>query len=300
VNQVINPTYAQANPAVVSFDSAPITSPFGAFAAYAFTTTTPGRWTLRIANPGPASLVAYRVQVNFESALTLTTNLDKDTYPLNSNLQLTAIVSSPVPITNVVAIAQVHWPNSAASSITLTAVNTKTFTRTIVMPSTTAGYGVVIVQVTGFANGTPFAREAYVEFLIPTNGAKLMGRYIDRPTDFTGVTYRTLSFDARLTVTTPSTYTLSADLLAGNQVIAHGQTKPFLVSGTPTVTIAFSGDAIRAGQVNGPYTVSNVILIDSSSYSALADSADDVWTTPAYRYTQFGTPSRVYLPLVIR
>jgi len=63
---------------------------------------------------------------------------------------------------------------------------------------------------------------------------------------------------------------------------------PTLVPGTSTVSLYFDGDAIRDHGQDGPWTVADVYLADSSGAAIQLDEAHDVHTTPAYDHTMFG------------
>jgi pimeloyl-ACP methyl ester carboxylesterase len=288
VGQVITPGYAQANPSVAQFSSIPISSPFGAMASYGFTTTTPGLWTLWVGNSGPVSPVGYRLQVDFESPLAMTTSLNNNVYPVGSTIVLTTAIGVGPAISNVQARVLFLWPDGATSAVTATAVDSNTLVAQTVVPPTSAGYAMAQVSVSGYVNGAPFEQGSHAEFLVPASGAKLAGAYADHAVDesATGL-FNALNWEAGISVTAPATYTLSADLIGAGQVIAHAQSQGYLASGTPTVTVKFSGDAIRASQMDGPYTVTNVVLIDSSSFGLLADSANAVWTTGSYSWKGF-------------
>lgn len=288
VGQVITPGFAQANPMLAQFNSIPISSPFGAMTSYGFTTTTPGLWTLWVGNSGPVGPVSYRLQVDFESPFAITTSLNVNMYAVGSTIVLTTAIGLGPAISNVQANVLFVWPNGATSAVTLTAVDSNTLTAAYVVPPTSAGYAMAQVSVSGFVNGAPFEQGSHAEFLIQSGGAKLAGAYADHAVDesATGL-FNALNWEARISVTVPATYTVSADLMGGGRVIAHAQSQGFLAAGTPTVTVKFSGDAIRASHMDGPYTVTNVVLVDSSSFGLLADSANAVWTTGAYSWKGF-------------
>jgi uncharacterized repeat protein (TIGR02543 family) len=288
VGQVITPGYALANPVVAQFSSIPTSSPFGAMASYGFTTTTPGLWTLWVGNSGLVSPVGYRLQVDFESPLATTTALSGSVYPVGSTVFLTTAIGAGPVISNVQASVLFVWPSGATSAVTLTAVDSNTLVAQSVVPPTSAGYAMAQVSVSGFVNGASFEQGSHAEFLIPASGAKLAGVYGDHAVDESAMgLFNALNWEAGISVTAPATYTLSADLMGAGQVIAHAQSQGFLASSAPTLTVKFSGDAIRASQKDGPYTVTNVVLIDSSSFGLLADAANAVWTTGAYNWKSF-------------
>ena len=85
-----------------------------------------------------------------------------------------------------------------------------------------------------------------------------------------------------MTATQVGTYTLSADLVISDQIVAYATRYAVLASGTQTVTLRFDGWDIRRSRVDGPYTVTHVYLVDLGAGGIPAQTADDVWVTDAY------------------
>ena len=69
--------------------------------------------------------------------------------------------------------------------------------------------------------------------------------------------------------------------------------------GTQEVTLDFDGWDIRRSQINGPYTVTNVYLVDLTVGGIPAQIAEDVWVTAAYDWRDFGFEN-LYLPIVLK
>ncbi len=101
-------------------------------------------------------------------------------------------------------------------------------------------------------------------------------------------------------MTEASTYTLSAELYANQIFITQVSTRVGLESGTRTVTLRFDGDVIHQKQLDGPYTLRNVLLLDESQILLLIESADNAYTTAAYSYSQFGSGYKIHLPLILK
>ncbi|MFQ5616855.1 MAG: hypothetical protein ACE5GO_10420, partial [Anaerolineales bacterium] len=71
-----------------------------------------------------------------------------------------------------------------------------------------------------------------------------------------------------------------------------------LTAGVQSVTLSFDGDDIRAAQLNGPYTVTNLQVTEINA-GIPSQIVDDAHTTPAYSWSGFGSSSpKVYLPIV--
>ena len=72
-----------------------------------------------------------------------------------------------------------------------------------------------------------------------------------------------------------------------------------LASGVQTVTLRFNGWDIRDLQIDGPYTVTNLSIINLDVGGLPTVVAQNVWMTTTYRWWGFGF-DRVYLPVILR
>ncbi len=92
---------------------------------------------------------------------------------------------------------------------------------------------------------------------------QLNGSYADYPEDTDGNNlYESLVFEVNLTASQVGTYTVSANLAKGGNLIASTTVYTVLTTGTQTVTLRFNGDDIRNSGLDGPYTISNLIVTD--------------------------------------
>jgi len=162
------------------------------------------------------------------------------------------------------------------------------------------GYLQATVTATGDDGGTAFTRQVDKLLAIAPHTAQLAGTYADRPEDGDGDDFDdTLALDVGVTASQVGTYTLSADLVVSDQIVAHATHYTVLASGTQTVTLRFDGWGIRRSRVDGPYTVTHVYLVDLGAGGIPAQTADDVWVTDAYNWQDFGFEN-LYLPLILR
>jgi hypothetical protein len=153
----------------------------------------------------------------------------------------------------------------------------------------------------GSYNGQPYQRSAVTTFLVGTAGADLTDQYADAPLDDDGDTfYEALVLTATLQVTVPGTYSLAAELHAGDTFIDLASTTVELAAGQPTITLRFSGHRLRAAGIDGPYAIRNVSLLDETAGTVLITAADEVHQTGAYDAGRFGEPYRIFLPAVQR
>jgi Tol biopolymer transport system component len=170
------------------------------------------------------------------------------------------------------------------------------------MPLPAGGEYWLDVSARGTVNGHPFRRTAGQLFSIASPVAALTGDYTDAPADpHPGGMYATLVVSCALTVTQVGTYTLAADLVGPDGVwLDHAISSVPQVMGTVTVPLQFSGRAIWASGLDGPYTLSHVLLVDESSIFLKLDEAFNVHQTAAYDHDIFRPRMPVYLPLVVR
>lgn len=80
---------------------------------------------------------------------------------------------------------------------------------------------------------------------------------------------------------TPVAATSYGTLLAGSAPLSIG---------THTIPLTFRGSTIRERGVNGPYTLTDVVVVDQSEASLQVDSAKNLHTTSAYQANQFEGP----------
>jgi hypothetical protein len=96
------------------------------------------------------------------------------------------------------------------------------------------------------------------------------------------------------------TFSLSADLEDPfGSFVAHALTYTLLVTGTQMVALRFDGSDIFASQRDGPYTLTNVWLVDNRAAAVPVETAKAVYTTNIYRYRDFGK-RHIYLPVILR
>jgi len=161
------------------------------------------------------------------------------------------------------------------------------------------GYYAVVVQAVGVYQTEPYTRTAETSSSVATSAALLTQQYSDQPVDLDGNgRYERLNVSVQISVTQIGTYTLAASLVAADRTsIGHARLSTGLPTGIHNLTLYFNGDEILESGQDGPYTLTNVLLMDDERASLLLDQADDIYTTPAHDHRQFGSGWRIYLPL---
>ena len=301
--QVIDPVYAAANPNVVAYSVASGSAEFPPFATYTFTNTQPGLWTLNISpgNVGSAG-TDYLAFVAMETDRTLSFTTNADLYNVGSVATFTATLrrgSSGIGGATITAI--LRRPDNVTNTLTLTHQGNGVYKANYTIPNT-PGYIVATIIAQGNDSGTPFTRQDDTLIAIASPTAQLNGSYADYPEDVDGNNlYEAMVFEVGLTASKVGTYTVSANLAKGGSHIANTSVYKVLTTGAQTVALRFNGDDIRNSGLDGPYTISNLIVTDLKKGAIPAVLATNVWTTAAYQHSQFGSGSqKIYLPIILK
>jgi hypothetical protein len=108
-----------------------------------------------------------------------------------------------------------------------------------------------------------------------------------------------LEVDVDIDFSKAGDYNLSADLHAGGQVVAQTSKVFSTTAGVQTVTLRFDGSDIYNAGLDGPYLLTNLVLVDlQAAVPTIMQS--DLYTTAAYEYAQFMPVSTLYLPIITR
>ncbi len=165
---------------------------------------------------------------------------------------------------------------------------------TLLVPST-SGYARVTWTVTGQrSDGVAFERGGTEDLQI-TSGElawrTVVGdRTIARSND-PGLA-QALVLDAQVDSAYTGAAEIAADLVDPSGAVVARVTQPAtLATGSNTIALTFSGDDIYAAGRDGPYTLTNLFVMDSRQAPILAVSITNAFTTAAYRAIQFA-PSR--------
>lgn len=161
-------------------------------------------------------------------------------------------------------------------------------------------YGVQIIA-TGTIGDQDFRRTNTAFFFIAPDTAILDDVYDDAGIDQNqDGFFEWLGVSTGITVTQPGTYTLSAELYAGTEFISMASVQIHMDPGHDSMTLLFDGDDILAHELDGPYTVRNVMLFDTSGGMLLIQGDDFVHITAAYAYTEFRRTGYTFLPIIRR
>ncbi len=293
----IDPAYALANPSIVAFDSVPAGNGLPGWMTYAFTSTVPGDWTLGISAPdaGPDG-TDWGAIAGFESSRTLEVGADAAVYGIGDTATLTAkLMSGTSGIAGATVRVDLARSDNVTDMLTLTDMGGGLYRGTYVMPNA-PGYLEATFTATGSDGGTVFARQDSQLLSIMPQTGQLTGNYADRAVDENGNGRAdALEVDVGVNISTTGDYNLSADLRVGGQIVAQSSKVFSAIAGVQTVTLRFDGDDIYDAGLDGPYLLTNLMLVDLQ-VAVPTIMQSNLHTTAAYEYTQFApNPTAVEL-----
>ncbi|MCB9020416.1 MAG: SUMF1/EgtB/PvdO family nonheme iron enzyme, partial [Chitinophagales bacterium] len=281
----------------------------GGLATYVITDTVTGSWSYSVSAVSSPYPITYTVRANAETTL-VAEAFAPEVQPLAAPVVLTTTVTAAgTPVTGATLSATVTRPDGSESSIGLLdngvapdAVASDGVYSGSYLDTNQSGFYVVDVIAEGNHNGLDFKRTTATVFSIASNIASLQGGYGDSPIDADGNgLYEYLEFEANVEVVEAGTISFSAMLTGnGGQFIDQAnQIVSMTTPGTQQITMRFSGEAIRASGINGPYTIVPITLLDDDTF-ILLDEDTTGWQTAPYMHDAFGNAYETYLPLVAR
>jgi hypothetical protein len=296
-NLLIDPAYAAANPAVVSYtvDSNAAT--------YYFPNAEAGAWKLVLeAASVPVSGTAYSTFAAFDSSMALAGGVDKLWYAPGATANITATLSgSPA---SAVLTATILRADGITATVPLSPLGGGNYQGTYNVPNVPGYTEVRLVAIGTLTGGLAFERGETMLFQISPNGAALNNTYSEsvQPYPLFPSLYQALTVTVGVNSNISGTLGLSADLVDGNgNFVAHSLTTQAVMTGTTTLALRYGGLDIFASQRNGPYKLTNVLLTDQSGTTLVLAEAQDVYTTAtAYQYQSFAQPKSLYLPFIRR
>lgn len=292
--KVIDSEYAADHPSEVDYRSDDST------VVYTLLSTKAGIWQLNLqATNVPAAGGNYATLVSLQSELTMTANTDKQWYKPGASAEL-EVNLSPLPASANVD-KTISFANGSQTDISLISVGDGKYETSFIVPNV-PGYAEVRVVASGTTTQDfTFERGAILLFQVAAGTVTLRDDYSEVPvrrwpnTDW----YQALDIGVGVDVHETIKFGLSADLEDGDgNVVAHALAYEELSSGKREVRLRFAGEDIFASKLDGPYTLTNLLLTDKSGATLIISEADSVYTTADYKYQQFGT-SDVYLPLTL-
>jgi formylglycine-generating enzyme required for sulfatase activity len=302
---LIDPAAAAADPNI-AYEK--LADAEGGLATYVFTNTVTGSWSYNLSAAGGPYPITYTVRANADTALAATAYAPA-WQPLGVPVLLTATVAAAgTPVTGAVVTATVTLPDGSQEILPLLddglgadAAAEDGVYSALFQATDQGGFYWVDLVVEGSYDSLNYRRTTETAFSVAPEKAALRRSYADGPLDENNNgLFDYLEVAAGITVTETGTLALAAELVASGGLVVDRATTIAEISSTGlhTITLRFEGAAIYQSGLDGPYTVSQIVLFDDDSFIQL-DTDESGWLTAAYDHRDFGSGFGVYLPLVV-
>lgn len=275
-------------------------------ATYVFTDTLTGEWTYTITAASGPYPIAFDLYANPDNPLVAVAYA-----PAWQAFGAPAVITaslfySATPVSTATVEARIARPDDSESSIVLRddgiapdaaaedGIYSGAYTDT-----TAGGFYHVLVEADGVYDSRVYRRTAQAVFPVASDSVSLGQALADQALDSDqDDLYEGLDVTMEISVTQPGDYAVSAVLQGeGGQYIDLANATLYSSTSALTATLRFAAKAIYDSKLHGPYTVTQVTLLDDANLIKL-DEADSVWTTAAYNYQQFRRPPfAVTLPI---
>ena len=264
-DQIIDPAYAAANPDEVSYEGWEGSAESSPSKGYHFSNTMAGEWQMNVTATSAGDYWAYAM---LSSPYALAATTDQDSYAMGDTATITATLKKDgAGLSGQTVTATLTNQDGTVDTVSLIDQSDGAYTNTYVIPNS-PGYLRISVDADGDDAGTLFTRNTSLQVAVQPEDAAFTGTYTETgdDTNLDGL-YETLDFETEINALKTGDYALSADIYAGDQFVVHTGDFYTLASGTQTVTLSFNGTTIRNAGLDGPYRVTNLMLI-SDRYRA--------------------------------
>ncbi len=279
--QTIDPAFTTSHPDIVQYGAD------NNNAIYYFRNAIAGAWQLLLQG-GSAEGSDYTAFATVQSALTLSTEMDRDWYAAGDTARIGAVFSE-VPSSAEVT-ATVLYSDGSSNEVNLSPNGTGHYEASFAVADV-PGYTQVQLKAGGIkADGAPFERGQTLLFQISPHSAVLNGSYGDypEPRPETPALYQALAVTVGINSAIDGRLGLSADLVDANgHVVAHSMALEEVTAGANPLVLHFSGADIFAAQKNGPYRLTNLLLTDQREATLVVAEAWDAYLTGIYDYRAF-------------
>jgi pimeloyl-ACP methyl ester carboxylesterase len=281
-SQIIDAVYAIDHPNEVTYNQ-----DISGLMTYQFTATQPGIWQLHIEAATEGDYVVYG---SMESALQLTVATDKtDNYHSGDNAIITAhLNNNGIGLTGATVTSTVTLADNSIDNITFIDQGDGNYAASYTIPNV-PGIFTLVTTAIGTNNETDYSRQETVILGIAPSDLHLANTYSETPidNDQDGL-YEQLNVNIGVNLDAAGEYSTSADLYSNGQFVAHSDGNlGSLETGIQTITLSFNGDLISKAGLSGPYTLTH-LYFNKMGIGVVSQHADNVFTTNAYTYSQFG------------
>lgn len=285
------------------------TSAEGGLSVYVFNATPSGSWSYSLSAAGEPYPINYALYANPETDMTIQASATESVGAGQPVTVAASLGSGTSPVTGASVNAAVTLPDDSQSIMLLQddgvapdAASGDGVYNGLFQTTTQAGYYSVDVAAEGTYALKKFRRTTQATFAVSPAIANLLETFTAQPVDAdSNGLDEVLAVQTSFTTTQAGVYSVSAQLEGtGNHLIDVASTIVRAdAPGTHIVTLNFSGDAIKASQLDGPYAVSRTTIISDETFLKLDEMAGS-WSTPPYDYRSFGTNYSLFFPSVLQ
>ncbi len=266
--------------------------------AYSIDSAEIGSYTAAIANPSETAAIAYHLELVVDGGTMLSAVLDPDEVDPSQGTQIRATLANlGTPVLDAAVTGQVYRPNGNLELITLLddgvlpdATPADGVYTAAISPSAQPGFHIVALTASDPPD-TTFQRAETLQLLVRSNAAILGDGWQSGTADADGDGVpEGLWIDGEVTTATAGTFLLVGTLadLDGDLVAETGTLFDVNLPDTVAVRLFFDGEDLYSSNLNGPYVLEEVELIDVSVGFVRADFAEDVHQTEQYFWWFFG------------
>ena len=270
------------------------------FQGYLVRQPQPGRWQVVVGRPEDAQGAArFTGYATFDSPLRLTAAAGKVWFGQGEEVPVTATLrDGATPLPGATVEAEIGRPDGQVERLTLLddgahgdgAAGDGVYGATY-RPPNLGGYYTLFATAQG-EQGAAYARTAETLFAVSPATARLTGEYAatSQDTDRDG-RYEALTVQVGIDARAAGSYLVAATLQdAQGREVGRVAEPVTLNAGRQTVTLRFPGSLFLGAQVDGPYAVARVTLLDEAGAAIPLQEATNVLQTPPYRFQDFEGP----------
>lgn len=304
LGSIITPTVAESDPNIQYGEW--FADQVG-FSTYVFTSTLSGPWSYSLSPIDAPNPILYSLFVYPETDLVLHASTSEWQMVGTPAVITATFTQAGAPVSGIIT-ATVTLPDSSLQNIVLTddglppdvTIGDGSYTG-VFQATTQPGFYSVFVKAEGNYPSQISLRTTQTYFLVSPLKAAIRDSFSATPVDVDGNGYyEYLEVQIGLLITETGRLELSAVLQGGSDQFIDLDTsiEDISATGQHTMTLIFSGDAIRRSGLDGPYAVENMMLLDDD-HLLLVDASEAQWLTEAYQHGMFGTLYSVNCPLIV-
>ena len=260
--------------------------------------TVPGKYTLQIqATDVPTNGLEVSYHAAMDSQYTLTTGRTRNWLAPGSEVTVTAFFTGTTEIQDPVVMAYIQRQTiTETQMVTFTALGGGNYSYVYTAPDD-PGYIEMEIIATGKVSGVEIERSDDVSFTIYPDSFKAGEAYSEN------VSALGLTLNAGIDVTpgVGGDLRVTAILVdSEGQQVGVATTVTSVVTGTTTLSVPlfFNGAALAQTGVDGPFTVSRLLVVDERVNALVSDDQANVFTTSAIDVSMF--TNHLFLPMMAK